>query len=75
MTNGQFAVIVQEAGQKPSLAVVGNGATVASALRMKKLDPQKHEGSITLNSKKAKLTDRVKQGDLLAITPNTAGGR
>ncbi len=75
MTNGQFAVIVQEAGQTPSLAIVGNGATVASALRFKKLKPEDYAGKVTRNNKAAKLTDRVSQGDLLAITPNTAGGR
>lgn len=74
MKAGEFAVVFQEKGKRPSIAIVGSGATVRSALRAVKLDPEANIGSVTLNGKAANLGDRLKTNDLLAVTPNTAGG-
>ncbi len=78
MANGQFAVIVQEKGSLPSLAIVGTGATVRSALMVKKLNPEANAHRVTLSRKgkttQADLNTRVQTGDLLAITPDSAGG-
>lgn len=75
MDNGSFAVVVQEGGKQAKAVIVGNGATVRTALRAIKLDPEKYNGQVTLNGKAAGLGDRLSQKTLLAITPNTAGGR
>lgn len=69
-----FGVYVQETGKKGQVALVGSGATVRSALRAVKIDAETKAGQITLNGKKADLSDRLKTNDLLAITPNVAGG-
>ena len=73
MTNGSFAVIYQDKGEKPGIVVVGSGATVRSALRVKNV-PESQIGQVTLNGKATDLSARLKTGDLLAVTPNTAGG-
>ena len=75
MKNGQFGVIVQVQGKRPDMVVVGSGANVASALRAKKIDPSSYNGKLTLNDKAiTDLTIRLKTNDLLAITPDVAGG-
>ena len=75
MSNAVFGVMFHETGKKPRVALVGSGATVRSALRALKYDEAKAEGKITLNSKKADLSERIKTNDLLAIVPNVTGGR
>lgn len=70
-----FGVYVQETGKKGTVAIVGSGATVRSALRAVKLDAEKLNGKLTVNGKAADLSDRIKTNDQIAITPNTAGGR
>lgn len=75
MKTGEFGVVVQVKGERPNLAVVGSGATVRSALRAIKKDPDSLQGKVTLNGKAAEMSDRLKTNDLLAITPNTAGGK
>lgn len=75
MKNGQFGVIVQVQGKRPDMVVVGSGANVASALRAKKINPENYSGKITLNDKPlTDLTTRLRTNDLLAITPDVAGG-
>lgn len=74
MKTGEFGVVVQIKGQRPNLAVVGSGATVRSALRAVKQNPDSLTGKVTLNGRAADLSDRLKTNDLLAITPNTGGG-
>lgn len=76
MKTGQFGVIVQVQGKRPDMVVVGSGANVASALRAKKIDPANYAGKLTLNDKAiTDLTIRLKTNDLLAVTPDVAGGR
>lgn len=75
MKNGTFAIVVQQVGQRANAVIVGNGATVRSALRAIKLDPESLKGKLTLGGKPAKLEDRLSTNVLLAITPNTAGGK
>lgn len=76
MKNGQFGIVVQVQGKRPNLTVVGSGANVASALRAVKMDPAAYNGKLTLNDKAiTDLTIRLKTNDLLAITPDVAGGR
>ena len=76
MKNGQFGIVVQVQGKRPDMVIVGSGANVASALRAKKIDPRAFEGKLTLNDKPLKdLTTRLHVNDLLAITPDVAGGR
>lgn len=76
MKNGQFGIVVQVEGKRPNMVIVGSGANIASALRAQKLDPKKFEGKLTLNDKKVTdLTTRLHVNDLLAITPDVAGGR
>lgn len=72
MSNHQFAVIVQEQGQRPKLAMVGSGANVASALRA--IKKEGYKGSLTVNGKKADATTRLSKGQVLALTPDVAGG-
>lgn len=69
-----YGVLVQELGKKATIALVGNGATVGSALRAVKLDTAKVDGKITLNGKKANLGDRVKTNDQISFAPDVAGG-
>lgn len=71
----KFGVMVQEQGKRPSIALVGSGATVRSAFRALKINPETVKGSITVNGKNADLNDRLKTNDLVALTPNVAGGR
>ena len=75
MKTGQFGVVVQVQGKRPDMVVVGSGANIASALRAKKIDPENYNGKLTLNDKAVTdLTIRLKTNDLLAITPDVAGG-
>lgn len=74
MKNGDIGVIFQAKGERPGLVVVGTGATVRSALVARKMDPENIKGDITLNGKATNLNARLKTNDLLAVTPNTAGG-
>lgn len=75
MKTGEFAVVVQQKGLRANAVIVGSGATVRTALRAIKLDPEAQAGKVTLNGKSAQLGDRLSANALLAITPNTAGGR
>lgn len=75
MVKGDIAVIVQEAGQKPTLAIVKNNSTIRLVLESKKMNPDAWAGKVTLNNKKADLSDRVSTGQLVALTPASAGGR
>lgn len=75
MKNGQFGIVVQVQGKRPDMVIVGSGANVASALRAKKIDPKAYQGKLTLNDKPlTDLTTRLHVNDLLAITPDVAGG-
>lgn len=74
MKNATFGVIVQEQGKKASVALVGSGATVRSALKAVRISEDKVEGRITLNNKKAGLGDRLKTNDLLVISEPVTGG-
>ncbi len=75
MKNGQFGIVVQVQGKRPDMVIVGSGANVASALRAKKIDPKNYAGKLTLNDKPlTDLTTRLHVNDLLAITPDVAGG-
>ena len=71
----KFGVMVQEQGKRPAIVLVGSGATVRSALRAKKIEPETAKGSITVNGKTADLNDRLRTNDLVAFTPSVAGGR
>lgn len=75
MAETKFGVMVQEQGKKLQVALVGSGATIRSALRAVKRDPDTLKGTVTLNNKKADLSDRLKTNDLIAIVPNVAGGK
>jgi len=73
---GSFGIVFQEQGKRADVVIVGNGATVASALRAKKINPETVDVSkLTLNGKAAGLSDRLFTNALLAITPKVAGGR
>lgn len=75
MKTGQFGIVVQVQGKRPDMVIVGSGANVASALRAKKIDPSNYKGKLTLNDKPlTDLTTRLKTNDLLAVTPDVAGG-
>lgn len=71
---GEFNVVVQMAGDRPNIVKVGPGATVRTALRAIKKDPEATIGSVTFGGKAANLNDRLYTNALLSITPNTAGG-
>lgn len=75
MKTGTFAVIVQNQGSKPKLAIVGSGATVRSALKASKINESDVAGRVTLGNKKvADFGTRLHQGDLLVISEPVTGG-
>ena len=74
MADTKFGVMVQKEGEAPKIALVGSGATVRSALRARKIDPESVSGKVTLNGRDTDLNARLKTNDLVAVTPNVAGG-
>ena len=75
MAETTYGVMVQEQGKPLTVALVGNGATVRTALKAVRKDPDTLKGEFTLNGKKAELGDRISKNDLIAIVPSVAGGR
>ncbi len=73
--DNKFGVMVQEKGKQPRIAHVGSGATVRSALKAVKIDPETTRGEITLNGKATDLAARLRTNDLVAVTPDVSGGR
>lgn len=74
MANGKFGVMVQFQGKRPNVVMVEGGATVRSALRDAGHNPEQYAGRVTLNNKKADLSDRIATNALLSISENVAGG-
>lgn len=74
MANGKFGVMVQFQGKRPSVVMVEGGATIRSALRDAGHDPEQYAGRVTLNDKKANLSDRIATNALIALSENVAGG-
>jgi hypothetical protein len=75
MATNKFGVIVQHQGKDPKLAMVQGGATVATALEAAGFNPESYKGRVTLQGKRADLSDRLKTGQLVGISEQVAGGR
>lgn len=75
MANGKFGVMVQFQGKRPDVVMVEGGATVRSALTNKGLNAEKYAATVTLNGKRADLSDRISTNALIALSENVAGGR
>ncbi len=75
MAKNPIAVMFGYQGQQPRIVKVSSGATVASVLKAAKVDTSNLAGSVSLDGEAADLTDRVKNGQLIELTPKAAGGR
>lgn len=70
-----FPVMLQVQGKAAEIVdVPKGGATLRSALSAAGHNPENYQGSVTIDGQAADLSDRLKRGQLIAVTPKVAGG-